>query len=180
MPTQVTLAPKNASQVIPRLWQGGKPAPGIYSFDVIVLVDDTYQPPATSFPGAEVVRVPLNDYRAATSAELESARQAALGLAQAYRAGQAILVTCGAGLNRSGLVTGLTMKMLGYSDAQLVQLIRAARGDRAIRNSGFLHYITTIGPVAPTVAESAHLVGPLALAGALISVGIFVGRRIAR
>lgn len=172
------IAPSNATEVIPRLWQGGKPSPGHYSFNLIVLVDDTYQPAASSFLGAEVLRIPLSDVRAATPTELEAARQAALIVVDWYRQGKSILVTCGAGLNRSGLITGLTLKMLGYSDAQLVQLIRAARGDHGLRNTGFLNYISKIGPVAAAGPPPAMIIA--AVSGLVVGLGVLVGRRIAR
>ena len=165
------VAPSNATEVIPRLWQGGKPAPGCYSFDLIVLVDDEYQPEASSFPCSRVLRIPLSDYRLPTPEEYVQARLVAETVVAWYRAGNKILVTCGAGLNRSGLITGLTMKMLGYQQDDLIRLIRQARGDRAIRNTGYLAFIAKISSIsAPSVWPVVVLAGYGLLFSAIATV----------
>lgn len=159
-------APANASEVIARLWQGGKPKPGEYAFDLIVLADMEYQPPGSAFPGSQLARVMLNDFRPATPMEYAAAVAAAEVAADWYRRGKRILITCGAGLNRSGLVTGLTMRYLGFTADDAIALIRRARGPNAIKNSNFVAFIRSFQPPTVKARSSVVVLG----AGALVTV----------
>jgi hypothetical protein len=155
----------DANEVIPRLWQGGKPAPGQYSFDLIVLAADEYQPSAEKFPGAQVLHVPLpDDWRglttAARAALYASATKAGETVAAWYRAGKNVLVTCGAGLNRSGLVNGLALRNLGYSGDDAVALIQRARGPRALAGRTFARFITQYQPPKVAAPTSPKVVAP--------------------
>jgi len=163
-------APKNASEVIPRLWQGGKPKPGRYSFDLIVLAAVEYQPrpPDENFPGAQVLYVPLpDDWRvkvigaAKRAALFAAAVQAGETVAAWHRAGKAVLVTCGAGLNRSGLINGIALRNLGYSGDDAIKLILAARGPHALAKGrgAFAHFIRTYQP-KPVASPPSSLVVP--------------------
>ncbi len=51
--------------------------------------------------------------------------------------GQRVVVNCAAGLNRSGLVVGRALIALGHEPANAIELIRAARGPRALFNRTF-------------------------------------------
>lgn len=172
MPT----APKNASEVIPRLWQGGAPKPGSYAFDLIVLAASEYQPSADKFPGVEILRVPLpDDWRGMTAdarAQLyASAVAAAQAVATAHRAGRRVLVTCGAGLNRSGLITGLALRDLGHTADEALALIRKARGARALAGKAFPDFIRAYQPgttaaLSPEMAAAAAATAAAAAAAA--------------
>lgn len=170
------MVPSNASEVIARLWQGGKPKPGVYDFDLIVLTDMEYQPPAEAFPGAQVMRVMLNDFRPATPTEYAAAAKAAEVAAEWYRAGKRILITCGAGLNRSGLVTGLTMRNLGFTADDAVALIRRARGPNAIKNSNFVAFIRGYQPPPIKARSSTIAIGAGALATVIGLVAVVIRR----
>jgi hypothetical protein len=55
----------------------------------------------------------------------------------AVRADQRVLVACAMGYNRSGLVTGLSLRALGVRPGSAVELIRSARGPYALNNKVF-------------------------------------------
>lgn len=57
-------------------------------------------------------------------------------LAQLLR-GKRVLVTCAAGLNRSGLVVGLVLVGAGVPGERAVKAVRAARGSQALSNPSF-------------------------------------------
>jgi hypothetical protein len=48
-----------------------------------------------------------------------------------------VVVNCAAGLNRSGFVVGRALIALGHQPAEAIELIRAARGPRALFNRTF-------------------------------------------
>jgi len=51
--------------------------------------------------------------------------------------GHDVLVVCHSGLNRSGLVCGLAMVLLGMEREVVIKQIRAARGEHALNNWWF-------------------------------------------
>lgn len=176
-------APANASEVIPRLWQGGAPRPGNYAFDLIVLSASEYQPSADKFPGAELLRVPLpDDWRGLSAAARKklyaAAADAAEQVAAAHRAGKRVLVTCGAGLNRSGLITGLALRALGHTGDDAIALIRRARGPHALGGKAFPAFIRAYQPriavtaQSPTAAAAAAAATAAALAAAASSSSV--------
>lgn len=174
------LAPTNATPVVQRLWQGGRPKAGKYDFDLIVLSDDQYQPADSAFPGAKVYRVPLpDDWRTFTPVEREAAyaRAAKAGETAAawHRRGKRVLITCGAGLNRSGLITGIALRNLGYTATDAVVLIRKARGVRALGGKAFVTFITEYTP--PKLSRAWKIVAGAALGVGAVLVGLFVYRR---
>lgn len=172
------MVPTNSSEVIQRLYQGGKPKPGHYDLDLIVLSDMEYQPAASSFPGIEIVRVMLNDYRPATPEEYAAAVKASEVTADWYRAGKRILITCGAGLNRSGLITGLTLRRLGYSTDEAIALIQRARGPNAIKNSNFQRFIRQFVPPPPPVKRSSMVLIGVGAAASLVGLVAVAVRRL--
>lgn len=126
------------SRVISRLWQGALPQwpEQLQGFDVLLLCALELQPPSTHMPVVRVVRIPLDDAKPSVE-DVRAVRRTARRCAQAWRSGQRLLITCAAGLNRSGLITGLTLRQLGYSGDQAVTLIRQARGPNALSNRWF-------------------------------------------
>lgn len=58
-----------------------------------------------------------------------------------WNAGQKVLIRCQAGLNRSGLVTGLVLLKSGKSADEVITLIRSARGKHALSNDEFREYL---------------------------------------
>ena len=124
-----------------RLAQGSAPAPGVrMPFDTVVLAAAEYQP---ELPGFEVLRIPLYDRfppdpppDAMTRAAVqETARR----IARRVRAGRRVLVTCRAGINRSGLVAGLALCELGVPGLQAATVIRMLRN--GLHNPYFLRMV---------------------------------------
>lgn len=130
----------SANQVAPFLWQGSAPptdSPRLFEYvDLLALCAYEYQPPDQSFPGVVLVRAQLDDAEP-SSREIEAAIRAAEKVATAMRNGQTCLVTCMAGLNRSGLVSGLALRMHGYTGRGAVQAVQRARGRDALGNLHF-------------------------------------------
>ena len=65
----------------------------------------------------------------------------ALSVATLVRAGSRVVVNCAAGLNRSGLLVGRTLIELGYPAAIAIELVRVARGPRALSNHEFARWL---------------------------------------
>ncbi len=134
---------RNASEAIPRLWQGALVPPGrISGVDVLVLCAMEHQPHSAQLPGVRVmvVHAPLDDAKP-TLEEIITARQAAVHVARELRRGRRVLVTCAQGRNRSGLVTALALRYLGVTADEAIRLIRRARGANALSNPHFVDVI---------------------------------------
>jgi len=58
-----------------------------------------------------------------------------------WKAGSKVLIRCQAGLNRSGLMTGLILLRDRKKLDEVLRLIRAARGDFALSNNHFVEYL---------------------------------------
>jgi hypothetical protein len=136
--------PPPASEVLDGvLWQGPRLPPGDYSsrWDVIVFTAGEWQPAPDRFPNVEAVYARLTDEPRPRPRAMRQALEAAERVAEAVRAGRRVLVTCGQGYNRSGLVTGLAMRMLGYDADDIVLILRERRGVHALRNRAFLRAV---------------------------------------
>lgn len=139
--------PSNASRVSGNLWVGSAPPIGTRVaslFDCLALCAAEYQVGPECFHGAEVFRVPLNDDGTPMSeAEMKDAVMAAGRVIGWLSRGKKVLVTCHAGLNRSGLVAALALccRPGGLSPEEAVTAVRAARGPRAMRNPHFLEFL---------------------------------------
>lgn len=132
----------DASKVANRLWMGARPPADrpLPMFGTVILCASEYQPIMVPFIG-NVIRCPLED-ATPTANELAMASAAARAAARAWKDGQRVLVTCYAGLNRSGLVTALMLIQLGKrTPAQIIGAIRGARGSNALSNDDFVAVI---------------------------------------
>jgi protein-tyrosine phosphatase len=134
----------DADEVYAGLWQGAQPPEGEElgraGFSLLVLCASEYQPPAEAFPGVEVLHVPLEDASGLGSdiELLRLVRPVVLRTIMAVRSGRKALVTCHAGLNRSGLVTGLALRGLtGMPGAAVVYRLKRLRSLWALSNSQF-------------------------------------------
>jgi hypothetical protein len=67
-----------------------------------------------------------------------------------WNAGEQVLIRCQAGLNRSGLVTALTMMHAGYEPADAIRQIRQERSEMALFND---HFVTWLIEQAPAYFE---------------------------
>jgi protein-tyrosine phosphatase len=138
----------DAHEIVPLLWQGSKPRPGRWladiGFEVLVLCAREYQPTAVSFPGLVLINAPNDDHYFVSREDLQGAVDAASLVAEHVKAGRKVLVTCLAGINRSGLVVALALhKAFGYSGQTCINLVRAKRrladgDDVALTNTLFV------------------------------------------
>lgn len=139
----------DAHNILPRLWQGSAPKTGRKvarsGFKALVLSAEEYQPPARKFPGVRVMHAPLDDhYRPLNAREWEHIIRAANFAASQVKRGNRTLITCQAGLNRSGIITALTVCLLtGASGREAVEHVRNMRPD-ALCNENFAYHIENV------------------------------------
>lgn len=131
------------NRVVLRLWQGAAPDPfGSYKeFDLIVLCAEEVQPKFNRFKG-RIIRAPFSDTLYPSGKERRIAIRAARIVAEQLRKKKKVLVTCAAGLNRSGLVVALVLRMATrmHSEA-IIRRIRKARGSHALSNPAFVRIV---------------------------------------
>lgn len=137
----------DAHEIVPGLWQGSLPETGDTvaraGFQTLVLCARDYQPTSAEFPEVNVIHAPFDDERKLGEPSLRTAVQAASSVARLLLQGEKILVTCFAGINRSGLVVALALhRAFGYSGRSCIELVRRRRvlayGDTALRNLAFV------------------------------------------
>lgn len=136
------------------LWQGDKiDVLGLIDqpnqkIDVLCLMAREIQP--EGFPSnLEVIRQGINDRDDLSDSEykdiLSKTDKASDLLADRIRDGQQVLSSCAAGLNRSGLVSAMTlMKLAGMQPAEAVYSVRKGRGPEALFNSTFVKMLGDI------------------------------------
>lgn len=137
-----------AHEIVPGLWQGSQPYTGSRladaGFGALVLCAVEYQPPRGAFPGLQVLHAPNEDdpLFPMSKADLETAVWAATRVQGFLAEGKKVLVTCVAGINRSGLVVALALhKTFGYSGESCIDIVRDRRLLRdgvALRNPQFV------------------------------------------
>lgn len=114
---------------------------------LLVLSAKEYQPKSLRknpdlFKGVSRVYVPLKDKASFSRPALEDtisrAAQASTHVVNNLSKGNNVLVTCWAGINRSGLISGMALiSMLGCTGKEAVRLVRKGRGDIALYNPLF-------------------------------------------
>lgn len=127
-------------RVHPRLYQGGAVFPHLAypGFTMVVLCADDHQVEMPRFRG-KVVHAPFDDHGRMPMDERDRmiAHTAALRVAREIMREGRVLVTCAAGMNRSGLVTGLALiRLTRWSVDEIVGRIRRARM-AAAQNLGY-------------------------------------------
>ena len=131
------------------LWQGAVPPGGDLlrdkGYDVLVLAARDHQMPEM-YPGVTVILAPGDDderpHRLPRFLPVWEA--AAREVAVHVRANRKVLVTCMAGANRSGMVTGLALRELtGWSGKACVAHIRSRR-NIAFSNDTFRGYLESL------------------------------------
>lgn len=132
------------SKIVNGIFQGGYPHhnPAEDGFDALVLCAEEYQPSAAAFPGVEVVYAPMADTQI-DLATIGIAASAAARVADLMREGGArkVLVTCAAGRNRSGLVTGLLLhELYNLSGDTAISIIQGKRPG-ALSNDSFVEFL---------------------------------------
>lgn len=122
------------------------------TFDVVILcaveLEEMFRLlPARTHP--EIVYASNVDGLALSRRQLRVATTAAGKAVRAYRAGKRVLITCQAGRNRSGLVTGLAMHLAtGCGGKLATEIIRARRNAHgpALSNDVFAKFLCAIPP----------------------------------
>jgi protein-tyrosine phosphatase len=146
----------DADEIAPNLWQGSWPGIGKQvrdsGFSMLVLCAEEHQEPEEDFPGVDVIYAPNYDdgIHPLDRELLQDAIQAARQVTQAVRSNRKVLVTCKAGLNRSGLVVGIALHLLfGWSGSRCIERIRLLRKDRHKRlplgNDEFVNALQQLG-----------------------------------
>lgn len=140
--------PLDADEVMPTLWIGSAPPTGIAigraGFHSLLLCARQYQPKASMFPGVDVVHAPFDDdpTRKLTDSECQLVHVASTVAAKKAMSGQKVLVTCVAGIDRSGLVTSLALwKITGLGGRKVLKLMRAARPHVLTQNPYMLRMV---------------------------------------
>lgn len=134
----------DATRIVSRVYQGSKPPLGPMvgrsGFDVLVLCAEEIQPDSQCFPGVDVLRAGIDDAELSPREWMRVVRAADMTAAR-VRSGQRVLITCHMGLNRSGIVTAVTLHMLtGQPGDAIVEHIQSRRSG-ALCNPSFVHAI---------------------------------------
>jgi protein-tyrosine phosphatase len=130
-----------ASEILPgRLWMGGAEAYLELAgrMDLWIHCAGEVEPPPAA---PRVIWVRLDDSRPIRPEEWRTACAAAREAALAVAAGRRVLVSCMAGVNRSGLVTGLTLRWLGIPGPQAIALVRRRRHPLVLLNDEYVGLI---------------------------------------
>lgn len=135
-----------AHKIVEHLFQGGIPPEGSFLADsgihVLVLAAASWQE-AAAYPGVHVICAPGDDdeRRHRLDRFIECWRKAAEEVVEHVKAGKNVLVTCHAGQNRSGIISGMAVCMLtGLSGQEAVDLV-SKRRPFALNNRTFAQYI---------------------------------------
>ena len=138
----MTLVVQRHWRVAHYLHMGSAPPPGpLPGFQLLVLAAREYQPEG-AFPYQRVIHAGMDDGPPVTSEEASSAVASAVAVAQAMSRGETSLVTCWAGLNRSGLIAALALVFAhGATGDSAIAAVRRARGQDALSNQHFRDFI---------------------------------------
>lgn len=134
--------------IVPNIAQGSFPSPlseALKHADTIVFCAEEKQPRIGKLPlGKAVLRLPFDDdiYRPIPPEAGRIFHQMAHRLAREARSGRRVLITCAMGLNRSGIITALTlMHAHGMAPADAIRLIRGKRSRDALMNPMFEQWL---------------------------------------
>lgn len=139
----------NYDRVVSSLYMGNAPVPAdakaLSVFRDVVLCAKEHQPELT---GVNVIRFPIPDALLSANEKAEAVT-VAKKVAKNIDRDQPTLVTCWAGLNRSGLICALALRESvrhKCSAEQAIHLVRSARGERALFNKHFVGLINDYKP----------------------------------
>ena len=148
-----------ASAILPWLWQGSAPPTGPHvaraGFHTLVLCAMEYQPEMHHFPGVEVIHAP-NDDRSdvpPTKEQLLGALRAARVVTERVKESKRVLVTCMQGRNRSGLVSALSLYLLGVKPSAAVDMVKNKRRRRALSNPRFVEALLRLPAPHPLMGR---------------------------
>lgn len=134
----------DAHEIAPGLYQGSYPPEGKrlkeLGFAAVVLCAKHLQTPAERFEGVDVIHAPNTDdlWHQPSEKSLQIVKDAAGEVVSRVESGQVVLVTCQAGLNRSGFVTAMALHLMhGWGGDRCVDHVRASRPE-ALFNEQFV------------------------------------------
>lgn len=147
----LNVMPDLYNEIAPGLWQGGTSRDQVIDRAQLLTVFHEVQRPfdavATLYAwaapmqwGVEERRLGFPDGQLVREyiPQLESIAQ----WAHAHReAGRRVLVRCAGGMNRSGLITAMTLMNGGHTADEAIALVRAGRGAGALTNASFVAYL---------------------------------------
>lgn len=142
----------NANEILPNLWIGSEPylpAEVYKDFDTIVFsakgID--VRPYFKKFSDKKILQTALEDRLYLPEGTFIKAEQMAYWVADEVFAGRKVLVTCAAGLNRSGLITALALRLItGKSGVECVKEVQEKRFG-ALNNETFAKYVSMLLPI---------------------------------
>lgn len=144
------------SEVVPGLWQGGT-----HDNDVVhqgrssraeAFIEKTdFDTVITLYAWAQPVDWFVKELRygfwdSDSNLPIEQVLEVAAVAYAEWSAGRQVLIRCQAGLNRSGLITGLVLMMAGHSADDAVALIRKNRSRWALCNKSFERFLKSVDP----------------------------------
>ncbi len=134
----------NAHAIQPLLWQGVEPEHADIPFDLLVVCYMQRAPYWDKFRGQpySFLEAPMDDdQRTMREEDGPRAQAAADVVAHAIRGGRCCFVTCGQGMNRSGMVSALTlMRLHSCTGAEAVKIVKERRPG-ALYNPSFVAYL---------------------------------------
>ena len=120
--------------IVKNLFMGAARAfddPGLRHFDLYVSAAAEWNPPKSMTESFETIHIPLKDVPwnwRRRQGELRELIHISRTIADKVRRGKSTLIYCNMGMNRSGLMTGLTLLNLGYPIDRVLRLIRKRHG----------------------------------------------------
>ena len=140
------------NEILPGLWQGGTEDDDVvgcprphghydrgYPFDLVVTLYADAQPVPW-----HVEELRFGFYDAGLAPE---SAQRAIALARyahsRWQEGARVLIRCQAGVNRSGLVTALTLMLAGLTAADAIELMRQRRSPAVLSNTHFVEWLVS-------------------------------------
>ena len=98
--------------------------------DIVVLTAVEYQPTRDYWEYVDIVRAPIDDAVPMDAFDMRTAKVTAGFLAEKVKEGNVVLSTCAMGVNRSSLISALTIMDLHpeMKPQEVIDLIRVTRG----------------------------------------------------
>lgn len=130
------------AEILPGLVQGSRPPPGDWlrriGCSAVAFCAVEYQPDRVYYPGLVILRAHLDDDGTPmTEAEWQAAKRVSQVVAELVRSGRKVYVSCHMGLNRSGLVSALTIHRLVGMSGRRASLLVQERRPGALSNAYF-------------------------------------------
>ena len=147
----LNVMPDLYNEILPRLWQGGTSREQVLDREQLLTrfyeTERPFHAVATLYAwaapyqwGVEERRLgfPDDTLRREYLPQLESI---AAWTHEHWAAGRSVLIRCAGGMNRSGLITAMTLMNSGHSADAAITLVRQGRSPDALSNRSFIDYL---------------------------------------